>query len=185
VCALTYSLRGCFCQGFQAAGGGDVQGLYGVECPTQHSRRPYGEGELEPDMEHQDEKEEPGKKGQEQEHQEEITESPRLRGRPFAANPDMQKDRRSHPKWSPCAGNLQHLGMIWSLPEIVRNLDRTECFRTTATYLDSRVRRGLTAETRRQPLRQSSLLPVKVEFEPPRTRTGDPQLKRLMLCQLS
>lgn len=36
----------------------------------------------------------------------------------------MQQDRRPHSKWSPCAGNLEHLGVIWRLPEIVRNLDR-------------------------------------------------------------
>jgi hypothetical protein len=33
-------------------------------------RRPYGEGQLEPDLEHQDAKEEPGEKGKEQDQEE-------------------------------------------------------------------------------------------------------------------
>ena len=36
-------------------------------------RRPYGEGQLEPDLEHQDAQEEPGQKGKEQD-QEEVAE---------------------------------------------------------------------------------------------------------------
>jgi hypothetical protein len=32
----------------------------------------YGKGQLEPDLEHQDAQEEPGKKGQEQKHEEEV-----------------------------------------------------------------------------------------------------------------
>jgi len=61
--------------------GGDAQGRPGVGCMTQHWRRPYGEGQLEPDMEHQDEKEKPGEKRQEQEPEEEIGQCPRLPGR--------------------------------------------------------------------------------------------------------
>jgi hypothetical protein len=36
------------------------------------SRRTYGEGQLEQDLEHQDAQEEPGQKGQEQKHKEEV-----------------------------------------------------------------------------------------------------------------
>jgi len=71
---------------------------------------PYGEGQLEPDLEHQDEKEKPGEKGKEQEQQEENRlANPSAWQTDFAAHPDAQQDRRSDSERPPQTGNLQDL----------------------------------------------------------------------------
>ena len=95
---------------------------------SQLCRRPYGEGQLEPDVEHQDAKEEPGEKGKEQKRQEEnrsVTLSARQTD--FAADPDMQQDRRPHSIRPPWPGNLEQPGVVRSLLEIVGGLDRIPC----------------------------------------------------------
>jgi hypothetical protein len=54
-----------------------------VYSPLSFRRRPYGEGQLEPDLEHQDAQEEPGQKRQEQD-EEEVTEGSAAAGEHLA-----------------------------------------------------------------------------------------------------